>query len=61
MPYVCMRAAMQAGLDRAQQCELLKALLDCWAEVPGELDQRALQSLERFMEGHAGFRCGGCA
>lgn len=48
---------LQAGLDRAQQCQLLKSLLDCWAELPGELDLRAMQCLERFMQGHAGFRC----
>ena len=48
--------ALQAGLDRAQQCELLRSLLDCWAELPGELDLRAMQCLEHFMQGHPGFR-----
>ena len=51
-----LRCGAQAGLDRAQQRELLKSLLDCWAELPGELDLRAMQCLERFMQGHAGFR-----
>jgi ferredoxin len=50
-------AVLQAGVDKAQQCQLLSACLDCWTEVKEEIDEAALHKLEDFIENHASLRC----
>lgn len=46
----------QAGVDKAQQCQLLSQCLECWAEVKEEVDEAALRKLEGFIENHTNLR-----
>ncbi len=46
----------QAGVDKAQQCQLLSACLECWAEVKEEIDEAALRKLENFVERYTSLR-----
>lgn len=43
-------------MDKAQQCMHMKACLECWTQVPGEVDDTALRSLEEFVEGQSQLR-----
>ena len=40
----------QAGLDKAQQCAHLRACLECWTQLPGEVDDTAMRQLEEYVE-----------
>ncbi|EIE25359.1 U-box-domain-containing protein [Coccomyxa subellipsoidea C-169] len=42
---------LTAGLDKAQQCAHLRACLECWTQLPGEVDDTAMRQLEDFVEG----------
>lgn len=47
----------QAGLDKAQQCAHLRAWVECWTQLPGDLDDTAMRKLEEFVEGQSVLRC----
>ncbi|KAK9909207.1 hypothetical protein WJX75_008715 [Coccomyxa subellipsoidea] len=42
---------LTAGLDKAQQCDHLRACLACWTQLPWEVDDTAMRQLEEFVEG----------
>lgn len=50
------RLQQQAGLDKAQQCAHLRAWVECWTQLPGELDDAAMRKLEDFVEGQSVLR-----
>ncbi|BDA41664.1 probable E3 ubiquitin-protein ligase CHIP at N-terminal half [Coccomyxa sp. Obi] len=47
---------LTAGLDKAQQCAHLRAWVECWTQLPGELDDTAMRKLEEFVEGQSVLR-----